>query len=177
MMGMLLTILLMAGAGYWYFSYSQREIGVLRENAAKLEQAVQTQQQAIQAMEQHAQAQAQNMLTLQTDLAGADSTRRSLEGRLRRANIQLMARTNAGDLERRINQATTEVFTDLERITTSQSVSGATAPPRRAEAPTDISTNTRSTNTATATANESANTAVNTANDQPPPRPPVRRSP
>lgn len=162
MAGLALVIVIISGLSYWYFTYSQREMGILRENAARLEQAVQTQTATIQALEQHARAQAQNLMTLQTDLSGAETTRRNLESRLRRANIQVMARTQAVELERRINQDTVEAFADLERITSSSSSSAR---------PSAAARNSGSTEAVRAAP------ATSTTTGQPPPRPPVRSSP
>jgi Tfp pilus assembly protein PilO len=141
-------MLLLVGTGYWYWSWSQNRIQSLAAATQQLTTAVQTQDTTIRTLEAHARDQAVRMHELQTDLATADRGRRELEARLRRANLQLMARTDAADLERRINQATQQVFGDLERITTP----GATRTPP-------------------------ASTSTTPSARQPPPRPPVRNSP
>lgn len=151
MMGMLLTILLMAGAGYWYFTYSQREIGTLRENAAKLELAVQTQQQTIQAQQEAHERSNQEVLNLQSRLSGAERTRRDLEVRLRQQNLEAQARTRRQDTERDINQQMQSQLRAFEQL------SGLTAAP---VAP------------ATSTPTVSSRRAI--SDPQPPPRPPVR---
>lgn len=150
--GLLLIIMLMAGTGYWYFSYSQHEIGVLRENATRLEQAVQTQQQAIQSYEQaHARTNSE-VLALQRRLSSAEHTRRDMELRLRRQNLESEARVRRQDTETQINHTFQEQMRSFERLTghtpAQNPVSTAT--------PVDAST---------------------TSSPQPPPRPPVRRSP
>jgi biopolymer transport protein ExbB/TolQ len=153
LMGMLLTILLMAGGGYWYFSYSQREIGQLRENTARLEQAVKTQQQAIQAYEQAHARTNQEVLALQQRLSGAERTRRDLEVRLRRQNLEAEARVRRQDTEAQINETFQAQMRSLEQL------SGLTAP---------------------SVPPASAQTLVNVptqSDPQPPPRPPQRRSP
>ena len=151
-MGMLLTILLMAGAGYWYFTYSQREMGILRDNAAQLEQAVYAQQRAIQAHEQAQARTNQEVLALQHRLSGAERTRRDLEVRLRRQNLESEARVRRSDTETQINQ------TFQEQMRTFEQLSGLTPVPT--------------------TTNNPAPVPASTSSDpQPPPRPPVRRSP
>ena len=142
------VFLLMLGMGYWYWSWSQDRLQQLATERAQLQTAVATQQQAITALERHAQESAMRVNQLQTDLASADQGRRALEARVRRLNLQMMARSDAADLERRINQATQEVFADLERITT-PGQSRATTPTTQAAAP-------------------------RTGRAAPPPRPPVR---
>lgn len=140
------VFLLMLGVGYWYWSWSQDRLQQLAAERAQLQTAVATQQQAITALERHAQESATRVNQLQTDLASADQGRRALEARVRRLNLQMMARSDAADLERRINQATQEVFADLERITTP---GRPTSPAPQAAAP-------------------------RTGRAAPPPRPPVR---
>ena len=166
MMGMLLTILLMAGAGYWYFSYSQREIGVLRENAAKLEQAVQTQQQTIQAQQEAHERSNQEVLNLQSRLSGAERTRRDLEVRLRQQNLEAQARVRRQDTERDVNAQMQSQLQAFERL------SGFMGATPAATAP---STTPSSTPTTTASTNTRSGSSAPTASDpQPPPRPPVR---
>ena len=168
MMGMLLTILLMAGAGYWYFSYSQREIGVLRENAAKLEQAVQTQQQTIQAQQEAHERSNQEVLNLQNRVSGAERTRRDLEVRLRQQNLEAQARVRRQDTERDVN---TQMQSQLQAFERLSGFVGATP-----TATTPSNTPASSTTTpATPPSNTRSRSAASSASDpQPPPRPPVR---
>lgn len=112
-----LLLIVLAG-GYWYWTWSQNRIQTLVAQTTQLQSAVNTQQQTIQTLERHARDTAERMNQLQTDLAGADTRRRDLESRIRRLNLQSMGRSDAADLERRINEQTQEVFTDLERVTT-----------------------------------------------------------
>ena len=166
MMGMLLTILLMAGAGYWYFSYSQREIGVLRENAAKLELAVQTQQQTIQAQQEAHERSNQEVLNLQNRVNGAERTRRDLEVRLRQQNLEAQARVRRQDTERDVNTQMQSQLQAFERLSGFMGTTPATTAP---------STTPSSTPTTTAPTNTRSRSAAPTASDpQPPPRPPVR---
>lgn len=110
-------ILIMLGAGVAYWSYSQNKIENLITQNATLTSAVGAQHVTIQQLQQHAGRTASLMEQLQTDLSQAERGRRDLEVRLRRMNLQVMARTDAADLERRINTATQQVFRDLEQIT------------------------------------------------------------
>lgn len=110
-------LLLVFAGGYWYWSWSQNRISTLVAQTTQLQSAVNTQQQTIQTLEQHARQTAERMNQLQTDLAGADTRRRELENRIRRMNLQALGRSDAADLERRINEQTQQVFTDLENMT------------------------------------------------------------
>jgi biopolymer transport protein ExbB/TolQ len=160
MMGMLLTILLMVGAGYWYFSYSQREIGVLRENAAKLEQAVQTQQQTIQAQQEAHERSNQEVLNLQNRVSGAERTRRDLEVRLRQQNLEAQARVRRQDTERDVN---TQMQSQLQAFERLSGFVGATPAATTSTTPATPPSNTRS-----------RSSTPSASDPQPPPRPPVR---
>jgi biopolymer transport protein ExbB/TolQ len=111
----IIIMLLGTGVAYWY--YSQNKIAQLTTQNAALTGAVNSQHQTIHQLQQHAGRTATMMEQLQTDLSQAERGRRDLEVRLRRLNLQVMARTDAVDLERRINSATQQVFRDLEQMT------------------------------------------------------------
>lgn len=137
----ILTLVIMimgiTGIGYWYFSHSQREIAVLRQNAARLEQAVQTQQQTIQAHEQAQARTNQQVLDLQTRLSGAERTRRDMELRLRRQNLEAEARVRRAQTEAQINQNFQDQMRSFEQlsghvpVTTSTTTSSDPQPPPR----------------------------------------------
>jgi hypothetical protein len=116
----LFLMLAMAGAGVEYFHYTEGVISGLHEDNAKLQVAVSTQQATIDAQQQAAKAQAAQNVVLQQTLDTAETTRRSLEDKLRQKDIAAMARANSSDLERRINSATSKTFNDITRITTPQ---------------------------------------------------------
>ena len=133
--GLALVIVIISGLGYWYFTYSQREIGILKENAARLEQAIQTQTETIQAQQAAHERTNREVVNLQSRLGAAETNRRETESRLRRANLESQARLRRLETEQRINQDTQDMFTQIERIT------GATTV--RPTPPPVTSTNTR----------------------------------
>jgi biopolymer transport protein ExbB/TolQ len=151
--GLVIVIMIMGGLSYWYFTYSQEQIGILRENAAKLEQAVQTQTETIRAQQAAHERTNREVVNLQTRLGVAESNRRETESRLRRANLEAQARTSRIQTEQRINQDIQDAFTQFERIT------GATTPSVRP-------------NTPTPSISPSVNS--NRSDPQPAPRPPIR---
>jgi biopolymer transport protein ExbB/TolQ len=148
MSGLMVTILILLGVGYWYFTYSQQQMGQLREHAAQLEQAVQTQQHTIHTYQQAQARTNQEVLALQQRLNRAESTRRDLELRLRRQNLEAEARVRRQDTERIMNMTLQEQMRAFEQLS----------------APASVNVNTGS---------QVANTDAHT---QPQPRPPVRRS-
>lgn len=151
--GLVIIIACMAGGGYLYFSHAQAQIAQLSEDKARLETAVQLQEQTIAAQQEAAARQNQQMFALQQSMAQAEGTRRELEARLRRADLQNRARANSAETESRINRATVQAFRDIELLTQPQDRPRSTAPAAN--------------NTTPAAAQPSG--AV-----QPPPRPPVR---
>lgn len=112
-----IVISVLIGIGYFYYSHSQLTIHNLTEANTKLEIAVRTNEETIK--EQSAAIQRQNtaQTTLQESLNASELARRNLEIRLRRANLEALARANAVDIERRINQETDKIFRDIEQIT------------------------------------------------------------
>ncbi len=154
-MALVIMLVIMSGVSYWYFSYSQQQIGTLRENAAKLEQAVQTQQQTIQAQQEAQERSNREVLLLQNRLSGAERTRRDLEVRLRQQNLEAQARTRRQDTERDINQQMQSQWTAFEQLSGFTPTPAASPP----AAPTHVRSNRMS------------------SDPQPPPRPPVRGTP
>lgn len=112
------VIIAMAVAGFFYFRYTQSTISTLTTNNARLEQAVQTQAATIAAQQAAARRQNEESLQLQQSLAEADTRRRSLEARIRRLNIESLARTNRAQAQDQVSSDAMQIFRDLERATT-----------------------------------------------------------
>lgn len=149
------VIVLLLGMGYWYYNHSQYRIQQLSEDKAKLETAVQLQTETIVAQQAAAQRQNTESFNLQQNMQQAEITRRELEQRLRRMDLQMRARTNAMDLEQQVNRDISQAFRDIENLTQS----------RNRTTPVTTLTPARPT------------TASNASNVQPPPSPPVRGAP
>ena len=152
-------LLVVVGSFAAYFKWSQGRIDDLVADNSKLTVAIKVQESTILTLQQSAQRQAGEILSLQQNVAAAEQERRTLEGRLRRLNLGMMARNNATDLESRINQATTRAFGDIENITRPSN-----APPVAAKSASNSGASTVSTPPASA----------DNTGSQPPPRPPVR---
>ena len=144
-------LLLLSAAGYWYWNWSQSRIASLLQQNAQLETAVSTQEETITVLRNSAAAQARAIESLQSNLNDAENTRRAVEARLRRMNLQLMARNNAAELESTINRTVAQAFSDLETVTRNNSSSAVSTGPAApaASSPAEV-------------------------NQPPPPRPPVR---
>lgn len=150
-------IVTLVGAGYAYFRHSQSVIAGLHEDKAKLETAVKLQEDTISAQKNHAQKQNTENLRLQQNLFDAENQRRDLEIKLRRKNLEAMARANSVDLEQRINKATEHAFKEIESVTK----------------PKDRVDNKDKSGTVPTSQSHSSNSIP--SNVQPPPRPPNSR--
>lgn len=143
------VIVLLGLAGWFYFNHSQKQMARLIDERSKLQVAVAAQNQTINTLEQAAERQDQEMQNLQGRLSASEVSRRRLEARLRKLDLNNMGRTDAADLEGRINRGTQRAFEDIEALTGGSSSSPPSAAPRGAD----------------------SRSGSNTA--QPPPRPPV----
>lgn len=132
---MLAAIAILLGGFYWYFQWSQKQLSVLRENNATLTVTVDEQKQAISALESFQRKQNANLVELQQDLASSESSRRSLEEKFLKHDLEYLARNKPALIEQRINAATIDVFKQIEQET------GATvdASPTVPDTPTSIS--------------------------------------
>lgn len=71
----------------------------------------------IQAMEEQARETAENLEFLSSQLLDAEDRVNDLEGLLSRHDLEFLALNRPGLIERRINDATDDVFSDLECLT------------------------------------------------------------
>ena len=101
-----IVILVMGGAGYWYYTDSQARIALLTENNAKLEIAVQTNEQALESL-QTDYANAQNEIsTLNTAYASIRRQNQQLADKLQEIDLTAAAIANAAAIERAVNRGT-----------------------------------------------------------------------
>lgn len=112
-----IVLLVISGMFYWYYTQSQKTIGLLEANNAKLELSIKVQQDTIDALQQHAADQATQVVELQTNLNAANSYRATLEKLLREHDLTALARAKPKLIEDRMNAATSKVWDDLESLT------------------------------------------------------------
>ena len=114
---MLAAIAILLGGFYWYFQWSQTQLATLRENNAALTVAVDEQKQTITALQSFQRRQNANMVELQQDLANSETSRRSLEEKFLKHDLEYLARNKPALIEQRINAATLDVFRQIEQET------------------------------------------------------------
>lgn len=126
---MLIATAMLAGVFYWYFTWSQNELTVLKQDNAKLELAVEQQKQAIASLTAFQIRQNQQVNTLQTNLAKSESGRKLLEEKFLSHDLEYLARNKPALIERRINAATADVFKQIELDTGAVDNSVVITPP------------------------------------------------
>jgi hypothetical protein len=107
----------MAGGGYWYYNDSQERIGQLRENNALLVDANKANVATLEAKQEEYEAMQAMMNQLDMQLEAATQDRKRLVGLLRKHNLSNLAAKKPGLIEKRINNASDKLFTDITNFT------------------------------------------------------------
>ena len=102
----------------WYYKDTQERMGVLRENAAKLEVAVRANEEALAATQADAARNAALNLELQTKLQVSEKYGDELRATLQKHNLTMLALKKPGLIEQRMNDATKKLFDDIITDTT-----------------------------------------------------------
>ena len=106
-----------AVGGYFYYKDTQAQIKLLTENAAKLETAVEAKDTVIDQMQEDSKKQAELNAQLNKSLRAAESYQDELLNKLQEHDLTRLAIKKPGLIERRINDATKQLFDDLESAT------------------------------------------------------------
>ena len=115
-----LILALMAGAFYWYFTYSQNKISVLEQNTAKLTQALQIQTQALDDQVAFQKQQNLDLADLQQKLQDATTAKEKIVSEFFNTDLNALARSNSKALETQMNLTTNQTLRDIEKLTTVQ---------------------------------------------------------
>ena len=110
---MFLLLLIVGGAGAWYYNDTQARMTVLRENNAKLEVAIETSEQSIKTLQSDMEKQAELNLKLQQDLQKAEAYGDDLRSKLRQHDLTALAIKKPGQLEGKMNGATAKLWRNL----------------------------------------------------------------
>jgi predicted TPR repeat methyltransferase len=97
----------------WYYKDTQERMGVLRENAAKLEVAVRANEEALAATQADAARNAALNLELQTKLQVSEKYGDELRATLQKHNLTMLALKKPGLIEQRMNDATKKLLDDI----------------------------------------------------------------
>ncbi len=101
-----LVIVVILSGFYWYFSWSQTQLTTLRENNAKLEIALQTNEDAIKSLQEDYSRANTEIARVNTELSDARLQNRQLQDRLSKHEIGALAESKPGLVENIVNNAT-----------------------------------------------------------------------
>ena len=104
-------------SGYSYFKDSQQTIIELQKNITAYETAVKTTNEAIDRMRQDSEQMQELHINLQKQLQEAEKYKDELSKKLNEHNLTKLSTVKPGLIEKRVNDATTKIFKDLETIT------------------------------------------------------------
>jgi phosphoribosylformimino-5-aminoimidazole carboxamide ribonucleotide (ProFAR) isomerase len=123
---MAVMMMMLCGIFYWYYSDSQERMGVLRENAAKLEAAVQISEASIKMMETDIKRTSELNMQLQGDLQKAEQYGDELRATLQKHNLTMLALKKPAMIEQRMQDATNKIWADIATDTGRVGVQPAT---------------------------------------------------
>lgn len=114
---MLLMMIGMGVVGKMYYDDTQARMIQLRENAVRLELAAKTSQETIGRLQADAAQFEQANNELRSQLVAAEAYSDDLAGKLRRHNLTVLTLQKPGLIETRVNNATAQLFDEMETIT------------------------------------------------------------
>lgn len=113
-----LIILILVGSmgsgALWYYKDTQSTIATLRDNNTQLQAVAETNQNTIESLEKDFQIAQENMLALQERAKEAEAYQDELSAKLRRHDLTVLTMQKPGLIEKRVNNATAKIFTQLE---------------------------------------------------------------
>lgn len=113
-----LIILILVGSmgsgALWYYKDTQSTIATLRDNNTQLQAVAETNQNTIESLEKDFQFAQENMLALQERAKEAEAYQDELSAKLRRHDLTVLTMQKPGLIEKRVNNATAKIFTQLE---------------------------------------------------------------
>jgi uncharacterized protein HemX len=119
-----LVVLGMGAAGSWYYTQTQERIAILTENNAKLKVAVQTSEASITLLEEQAEVNAALNLELQQKLQKSEEYGDELRNTLQKHDLTNLADKRPGSIERKMQNATDQLWDDLRTLTDSDGMLG-----------------------------------------------------
>ena len=115
-MGAVMVVMTLAFS--WYYKDTQRRMGVLHENNAKLEVSVKANELALATTRADAARNAALNLQLQTKLQESEAYGDRLQAIFQKHNLTVLSLKKPGLIEKRMNDATKKLFADITADTT-----------------------------------------------------------
>lgn len=104
-----ILLLSLVGGAYWYYSWSQDEIRVLRKNVATLEVAVETQKETITSMQNDAAAVGKQVVYVSKQFREARTENNVLRKKLAKHDVAFLAEKKPGLIQKIVNHGTKDV--------------------------------------------------------------------
>ncbi len=115
-MGAVMVVMTLAFS--WYYKDTQRRMGVLHENNAKLEVSVKANELALATTREDAARNAALNLQLQNKLQESEAYGDKLQAIFQKHNLTMLSLKKPGLIEKRMNDATKKLFDDITADTT-----------------------------------------------------------
>lgn len=115
-MGAVMVVMTLAFS--WYYKDTQRRMGVLHENNAKLEVSVKANEIALATTREDAARNAALNFQLQTKLQESEAYSDKLHAIFEKHNLTMLSLKKPGLIEKRMNDATKKLFADITADTT-----------------------------------------------------------
>lgn len=115
-MGAVMVVMTLAFS--WYYKDTQRRMGVLHENNAKLEVSVKANEIALATTREDAARNAALNFQLQTKLQESEAYSDKLRAIFEKHNLTMLSLKKPGLIEKRMNDATKKLFADITADTT-----------------------------------------------------------
>lgn len=112
----LLLFGLICSGGYFYYKDTQSRIDELIQENAKLESANQSCELSLEKKEQEYEQQKENRNELEKDLRESEEYKNKLIEKLRKHDLTRLTMKKPAMIEKRVNDATEQVFEDLKSI-------------------------------------------------------------
>ena len=104
----------MGGGAFYYYTDTQERLATLRNNNAKLQIVAETNQETIENLQADYKLAQENMEKLAERAREAEIYQDELASKLRRHDLTRLTLQKPGLIEKRVNNATDKIFTELE---------------------------------------------------------------
>lgn len=111
---LLLLLGSMGGGAWYYYTDTQERMAVLRDNNAKLALVAETNQKTINDLQEDYAIAQENMEKLAKRAQEAEVYQDELAAKLRRHDLTMLTMQKPGLIEKRVNNATAKIFSELE---------------------------------------------------------------
>lgn len=118
----------MGGGAFYYYTDTQERLATLRDNNAKLQMVAETNQATIENLQADYKLAQENMEKLAERAREAEVYQDELAAKLRRHDLTRLTLQKPGLIEKRVNNATDKIFSQLEIDSGSEPVVPADQP-------------------------------------------------